>query len=168
MTYEEAQIQKFALEQLDKWNLHGWEFRWTNARKQAGVCVFTPNVLQANQIGISRYLLRIRGVQETKDTVLHEVAHALSGSEAGHGRVWKMWANRAGARPERCYVLTETQNAEIDFKYHWKCNTCDYKVGVTRVSKTPTKYVRICPNCVKSWYTKPQVLQYKLKLVQNY
>jgi hypothetical protein len=43
---------------------------------------------------------------ERVDTLLHEMAHAadyLLSGQRGHGKSWRMWARRAGCRPERLY-----------------------------------------------------------------
>ena len=37
--------------------------------------------------------------EEIRDTVLHEIAHAIAGPEAGHGPLWKATARRIGATP---------------------------------------------------------------------
>ena len=39
------------------------------------------------------------GGAEIRDTVLHEIAHALVGPEARHGPEWKAIAKRLGATP---------------------------------------------------------------------
>jgi predicted SprT family Zn-dependent metalloprotease len=41
-------------------------------------------------------------VSEFRDTVLHEIAHAIAGHKAGHGPAWKMVARMIGAKPQRC------------------------------------------------------------------
>ncbi len=43
---------------------------------------------------------------ERVDTLLHEMAHVadyLLSGQRGHGKSWRMWARRAGCRPERLY-----------------------------------------------------------------
>ncbi|XP_034490288.1 acidic repeat-containing protein [Drosophila innubila] len=61
-------------------------------------------------------------------TLIHELCHAAAwifNGEGGHGRTWKMWAQRAmNALPdlppiERCH------NYAIEFKYTYRCNTCN-------------------------------------------
>ena len=37
--------------------------------------------------------------EQIRDTVLHEIAHAIAGHEAGHGPLWKATARRIGATP---------------------------------------------------------------------
>jgi hypothetical protein len=43
---------------------------------------------------------------ERIDTLLHEMAHVadyLLSGQRGHGKTWRMWARRAGCRPERLH-----------------------------------------------------------------
>ena len=37
--------------------------------------------------------------EQIRDTVLHEIAHAIAGREAGHGPLWKVTARRIEATP---------------------------------------------------------------------
>ena len=37
--------------------------------------------------------------EQIRDTVLHEIAHAIAGHGAGHGPLWKATARRIGATP---------------------------------------------------------------------
>ena len=39
--------------------------------------------------------------EEIKDTVLHEIAHAIAGGNHHHDRVWKDVCNRLGCKPSR-------------------------------------------------------------------
>lgn len=45
----------------------------------------------------------INTLEETKDTVLHEIAHDLTGPGHGHDGFWKQKCLLVGAGPERCY-----------------------------------------------------------------
>ena len=40
------------------------------------------------------------GPREVRDTILHEIAHALAGAKARHGPAWKAIAKRLGATPK--------------------------------------------------------------------
>jgi SprT protein len=72
----------------------GWRFEWDNAKQRLGACHFIakkitlslPNTLRSDE-------------RSVRDTVLHEVAHAIAGPGAGHGRDWKRVAVRLGANP---------------------------------------------------------------------
>ena len=96
------EIKKYALEQMEKWDLiaQGWSFVWdTRAVRRYGQCRY-----RSKEIGITKKLANINTIEETKDVVLHEIAHALVGRGHGHDFVWKRMCRKVGARPERCYT----------------------------------------------------------------
>ena len=37
-----------------------------------------------------------------RNTMLHEIAHAIAGYQAAHGPTWRTVARQVGAKPERC------------------------------------------------------------------
>ena len=74
-----------------------WTFAFDGAKRRCGQANF-----KLKRITLSRHFVQRNGESEVRDTVLHEVAHALAGSAAGHGPRWQMWAIRVGARPQRC------------------------------------------------------------------
>ena len=77
--------------------LVGWRLVFDDAKTRAGVCRF-----ERREIGLSRPLLSVYGVEQVTDTVLHEIAHALAGPRHGHDRVWRATALRIGCTGERC------------------------------------------------------------------
>ncbi len=86
-----------ALQLLARHGLVGWCFAF-NRRKQAmGLCRYA-----ARRIELSVYLVDRNGPEEVRDTILHEIAHALVGPTHGHDAVWKAKCRAIGARPERC------------------------------------------------------------------
>ena len=96
------EIKQYALEQMEKWELteQGWSFVWdTRAVRRYGQCRY-----RSKEIGITKKLANINTIEETKDVVLHEIAHALVGRGHGHDFVWKRMCRKVGAKPERCYT----------------------------------------------------------------
>jgi len=94
-------IKEFALQTMKEWDLieKNWKFVWdTRAVRRYGQCRYG-----SKEIGITKKLADINTTEETKDVVLHEIAHALAGREHGHDYVWKSWCRKVGARPQRCY-----------------------------------------------------------------
>ncbi|SEC03770.1 Predicted Zn-dependent metalloprotease, SprT family [Nocardioides exalbidus] len=77
--------------------LEGWRLVFDRAKTRAGVC--RPG---RREIGLSRPLTQLHPVDEVRDTVLHEIAHALVGPEHGHDAVWRATALRIGCSAERC------------------------------------------------------------------
>lgn len=68
-----------------------WSFAFDNAKKRAGACDYTRK-----RITMSRYLTARYDDETNRQTLLHEVAHALAGPAAGHGAAWKRVARRLG------------------------------------------------------------------------
>ena len=77
--------------------LEGWSVQFDTAKRRAGVCRFGDRV-----IGLSAPLTRLHGEAEVRDTVLHEIAHAIVGPRHGHDAVWRETARRIGSTGRRC------------------------------------------------------------------
>ena len=79
--------------------LEGWTLVFDNAKARAGACRFNRR-----EVSLSRPSTRLRSEPDVRDTILHEIAHALAGHAAGHGPDWRRTALRIGASPTRCVV----------------------------------------------------------------
>jgi len=79
-----------------------WTFGFDHARRRAGLCNYTDR-----RITVSRHLAARFDDDEIHQILLHEVAHALAGSEAGHGKEWKRVARELG------YVGGRTHDGEV-------------------------------------------------------
>jgi len=79
----------------------GWQLVFDNAKTRAGVC--RP---ARRQIGLSRVLTALHSEDEVRDTLLHEIAHALVGAEHGHDAVWRAKAAEIGCSATRCVPVT--------------------------------------------------------------
>ena len=77
--------------------LSGWVVQYDGAKRRAGVCRFDDRV-----IGLSAPLTRVHDKEEVRDTVLHEIAHALVGPAHGHDGEWRAVARRIGCSGARC------------------------------------------------------------------
>lgn len=78
--------------------LPGWQFRWDSARRRFGYCHYSRRV-----ISISAPLAALNSDAEVRQTLLHEIAHALVGSDVGHGVVWQRRCLAIGGNGERLY-----------------------------------------------------------------
>lgn len=94
---DKEQIAQYANEQLNKWGLAeaGWHFIFSNGKTVIGHCHFFKK-----EIAFSKHYVNIEEA-EVKDTILHEIAHALAGGRAGHGKEWKRACQIVGANPKR-------------------------------------------------------------------
>lgn len=78
-----------------------WSFAFDNAKRRAGLCDY-----QRKRISVSRYLSARYDDETNRQTLLHEVAHALAGPGAGHGSAWMRMARNLG------YTGGTTHNGE--------------------------------------------------------
>ena len=97
-----------------------WCFGWIRKTRVCGECWYG-----SRKIVLSKPIVLENEEIEIRNTILHEIAHALAGPHAGHGPMWKLQAIALGARPEAC----------------------------TRTMKLPAgQYVAVCPNCGAQHY----------------
>jgi predicted SprT family Zn-dependent metalloprotease len=96
--------------------LSGWSFRWDNAKKRMGLCDYRNKA-----ISLSHPLVTLNEEDRIKNTILHEIAHALAGPEAGHGRSWKHKAIQIGCDGHRCFSESVVRPPA---PYVLKCSNC--------------------------------------------
>lgn len=92
----------------------GWTFAVSRAKGILGSCVYKTKTIK-----ISKYLIQLGTDEEVRNTVLHEVAHALVGGRAGHGHIWRLKCRQIGlVNPERC----STVSYDVPHKVTVDCN----------------------------------------------
>jgi predicted SprT family Zn-dependent metalloprotease len=121
-------------------NEHGlghWIFEFDRAKSRAGSCKH-----RRHTITLSPHYVLNNSDEDIKDTVLHEIAHALVGPKHGHDDIWKTVCTRIGARPIRCYGNHVTMP-----KGQWQanCPTCKKEFHCHRRPKNITS--RYCMKC---------------------
>lgn len=87
---------------------HGWRVRWIDHKTTAGrCCTYVWNVKPERTSGVimlSRYVTEHHSEREVRDTILHEIAHALNNPKnQAHGTEWREVARRIGAHPRATY-----------------------------------------------------------------
>lgn len=144
--------QRLAEDNINQWLDESWTFSWNNRKRAFGVCVYSKKEIQ-----LSRILTKQVDEEQVLDTILHEIAHALTPG-AGHGARWKAMARRVGATPKATcnakvdvdpkWVLVDTTSGNIIERLHRKPNESkmrrikDYWVrGRKEETKGKLKYV---------------------------
>ena len=91
--------------------LYGWNFKWDNAARRFGQCNYSTST-----ISMSRRLTVQRTEDAVRNTILHEIAHALTPG-AGHGPRWRAKALAIGCNGKRC------SDDSVEVKPNWigKC-----------------------------------------------
>jgi predicted SprT family Zn-dependent metalloprotease len=92
-----SQAQQLAVQLMKTHGLHDWRFQFNRRKETMGLCVYTRRIIE-----LSLHFVERNPIEEIRDTILHEIAHALVGHEHGHDRVWQRKCIEIGARPERC------------------------------------------------------------------
>lgn len=79
---------------LAQFGLTDWDFAWDRAKRRAGQTNFTHR-----RISLSHHIATESTPGQVRDTLLHEIAHALVGPGHGHDATWKEMASKLGATP---------------------------------------------------------------------
>ena len=64
--------------------------------RRAGLCNYTQK-----RITLSKHFVATADMDSIEQVLLHEIAHALAGQSAGHGKLWKLKATELGYRHEK-------------------------------------------------------------------
>lgn len=126
-------VRQIALDLMTQHDLikKGWRFRFDHAKVRAGMCCYDQKI-----ISVSQHFIESASSSEILDTLLHEIAHALT-PKHGHDRVWRQVALAIGCNGKRCHSLKFSRA-----KYIQKCVNHCWKKEVHR--KRKNLICRIC------------------------
>jgi predicted SprT family Zn-dependent metalloprotease len=125
--YEAAHL---ARQLMNQHGLSDWSFELDHARRRFGKCNYTQK-----QISLSKPLTFLNPMEEVRDTLLHEIAHALAPG-AKHGPRWRAMCRQIGARPVRCYTdQSVVSPPRRPAPYLFGCAACDWWVERRRISR---------------------------------
>lgn len=99
-----AAALRLARSLMNEHGLHDWTLTLDRAKTRAGAMF--P---RQRRISLSGPLTRVHSEEQVRDTILHEIAHALVGHQHGHDRVWKAKARELGASDQRCFSSEEAR-----------------------------------------------------------
>lgn len=118
MAMTEREVTKLALGLMSEHNLNwpAWGFRMARSKNRLGFCQY--NRFNGGMIAFSKNYLHL-GDEEIRDTILHEIAHAIAGHKASHGPEWKRVCRQIGAKPNERADLKDEDHAE--FKWTGIC-----------------------------------------------
>lgn len=130
------EAQTLTLTLMDKHGLlnEGWSFSFDRAKRRYGATHWKNKT-----ITLSTELVELNTVEQTTDTILHEIAHALAGPRNGHNYKWRMQCVKVGAKPVRCYSSSEV----VQPPHKW-VGTCP---GCSRETKRIKRMKVACATC---------------------
>ncbi len=91
MEFRHIETQALRLLEIHGLAERGWSFRFDRAKRRAGCCHYLKK-----RISLSRFFCSSASEWEITNTLLHEIAHALVGSEHNHDSVWLKKAREIG------------------------------------------------------------------------
>jgi len=122
----------------------GWQAGLFKSSRTIGLCIHSSRT-----IALSTVFLANNPLEEFEDTILHELAHAMdfqTRKKSDHSQIWKTWARRLGARPERLNSRMKLPSAtEKPSKYGTVCLNCG-KVHAQSRKKKSTR-IASCATC---------------------
>ena len=133
-----------------KLDVKGWTFVYDNARRRFGCCKYRPKV-----ITLSKYLTHLNDEKEVRNTILHEIAHALTPGHH-HDWVWKAKAKEIGCTGDRCYSSKSVTTPES--RYIAICSGCGHTHKKHRLTRSSSS----CGYCSGSGYNPTYKLEFKL------
>jgi len=127
MRREQAVLAE-ARAEIARWGLDasGWSVVLFDASRALGQCRVRRHPRTGaivKQIRLARFHIRRDDIKVVRDTVLHEIAHALEverfGRMTGHSARWRTIATEVGARPERTAALDELEERPWRWALVW-------------------------------------------------
>jgi predicted SprT family Zn-dependent metalloprotease len=113
---------KLARALMDHYHLTDWNLEFDRSVKRFGITKYNFKT-----IGLSKTLISLNTWDCVKITVLHEIAHALAGSLAGHSKFWQDICLAIGgdgeARYSANFSTTERQVIIPEYRYQFICPT---------------------------------------------
>jgi predicted SprT family Zn-dependent metalloprotease len=114
-----------------------WSFAFDRSKARFGKCDY-----RKQQISLSKYLVELNEVDHVRETILHEIAHALAPRGAGHGLKWKALALSIGCNGHRCFGHEVARPAP---KHRGTCPSCK------RVIYRHRRRVLACGHCAPAF-----------------
>jgi hypothetical protein len=149
MDTNEARRQTLALMHAHGLTQNGWTFTWDRAKNRFGACRYARK-----QISLSFPLTALGAEDEVTNTIIHEVAHALTPG-AGHGYAWRAKFLEMGGDGKRCASGEGARAAAaVVAKYRLECAVDGRVLGtVNRKGKRLVNATCTCHSVRPNWIT---------------
>lgn len=109
---------------FEQYNLKGWKMGYDSASRRAGACHGSKKL-----ITLSKHFVLHNTAEEIKNTIVHEIAHAIDNEDRGysnHDGRWKAIAIALGDDGARCYDSEKVVMPEG--KHLYACISCSKEV----------------------------------------
>lgn len=148
---DKGTIEQLALSLIAEHMPHlGYAVKFDNAVGRLGACDYRKRMILLSEPQLTRADERV-----VRDTILHEIAHALAPLD-GHGAVWRATARRIGAKPQ----ASTREGADLRGELAPWVGVCAAgHVGATRFWRRPRNR-RSCVECGGNRFDSRYLLTY--------
>lgn len=133
---EAREALRLARTLLREHGLEDWQVTLDRAKTRAGSCRF-----HTRTITLSRALTELHSEAEVRETILHEIAHALVGPEHGHDAIWRAQAKKIGSTGARC---VDPRAPRVRADWQGRC-PAGHSTGRHRAPTAPMSCARCSP-----------------------
>jgi len=130
----------------------GWSFEFDGAKRRLGCCNFTHK-----RISLSKHVVLLNDENIIRNTILHEIAHALVGRNHGHDSIWRQKALEIGCDGNRLCG----NSVRVEGKYKAECGSCGRIIFTHRIKKKSAS----CGICSGGTYNATYKLDFKLNTI---
>ncbi len=127
-----------------------FELTFNNRKRWSAYCNVTERV-----ISLSNHYIKYNCVEMITNTILHEIAHALTPTHH-HDIVWKNKFKEIGGNGERCNT-----NSVMKYKWNAICPNCKMSTGMHRKSKVKSACFNCCTKHNGGVFSEKFLLTYK-------
>lgn len=149
MPVTEARAREIVAEEFTRWQPNADFAGFTDHPGRWGMTQWPGGYCKGKRADV--YLchnsLLFHDEDQVRDTVRHEIAHALVGADAGHGPIWKAAARRVGCSPK---AKTDAGSSAIWLQFKWvaQCSHCEKPIAgrhrLTEARKRKVSWHRPC------------------------
>lgn len=124
--------QKMCDEKLKEYNLTHWKASFISSTTKCAACDF-----ENKRILISTNYCNACTIEDMKETILHEIAHALVGYASGHNEVWQAKAKEIGLNSPQTHRHVNMEAG----------NQLSFTVEGDKKERKFNRLDKICPKC---------------------
>jgi len=132
--------------------LWSWSFKFDRAISRFGCCQSSRKL-----ITVSKRLVELNDESQVKDTILHEIAHAIVGGHEGHNDKWRDVAKLIGCSGERCYSSSNVIVPKGN--YVLRCPNCKRESYYYRRPRNSRACGRCCKEFNNGYYDSRFILE---------
>lgn len=125
-------VEMYANALITKFGLTGWSFKFNYSQLTAGACFYSNKIIK-----LSAFMCITNTMETIEEILLHEIAHAIVGKEANHGKVWRDKYIAIGGNGKRLFY------GYAFAKFISTCSKCGLEYGFV---KMPVKE-KACSKC---------------------